>query len=121
MIQPESAAMASSMAARSEPQANWTSTSHYRPTSETAQVSLIDGVGAIWKSPRDRTRSIEATLREYNGNASADFRLMQMDGSGLMPPPDQRPTVSAKQLGPFAMLVADTYRTPDKFGCTPTP
>ena len=80
--------------------------------------SLADGIGcgAIWKSPRDRTRAIEATLREHNGNAYADFRMMQMNGQGRMVPTDQRLTVSIKQLGKFSKLIGDTYRKAHAMG-----
>lgn len=68
------------------------------------------GCGAIWKSPRDKSRAIEATLREFNGNAYADFRMMQLDASGRMVPTGKGLTVSVKQLGKFSKLVGDTYR-----------
>jgi hypothetical protein len=44
----------------------------------TSSNPLADGIGcgSIWKSPRDRTRSIEATLREFKGNSYADFRVL---------------------------------------------
>jgi hypothetical protein len=76
------------------------------------------GCGAIWKSPRDRTRAIESVLREFNGFAFAEFRLMVMDGSGRMRPSNQRLTVSIKQLAKFSRLVGDTYRRAEKMGQT---
>lgn len=117
MIKPESATLGATRAAGRNEQAMWKSATNYRSQSEPAQEGVH--CGAIWKSPRDRTRSIEATLREYNGNAYADFRLMQMDASGRMRPTGQRLTVSAKQLGKFSKLVGDTYRRADKLGLTP--
>jgi len=58
----------------------------YAKTKGLAMMTETDAapisVGAIWKSPRDRTRAIEATLREFNGHAFADFRMMVMDGGG---------------------------------------
>jgi hypothetical protein len=77
---------------------------------------LADGIGcgAIWKSPRDRTRAIEARLREFNGNAFAEFRLMQMNEQGRMVPTGKGITVSTAQLGKFSKLVGDAYRKAEK-------
>lgn len=66
-------------------------------------------IGAIWKSRRDRTRCIEATLRSYNGNAYCDIRMMELR-DGRMVSTGKGITVSAKQLGKFAKLVGDAYR-----------
>jgi len=67
-------------------------------------------VGAIWKSPRDRTRCIQATIRSHNGAVFADFQMLTLDpGTGRVMPGNQRLTVSAKQLGKFAKLVGDAY------------
>jgi hypothetical protein len=74
------------------------------------------GCGAIWKSPRDKTRAIEATLREFNGNSYADFRVLQLDASGRMVPTGKGLTVSIKQLGKFSKLVGDTYRKAVEIG-----
>lgn len=78
------------------------------------------GCGAIWKSPRDRSRAIESVLREFNGSTYAEFRMMQMDASGRMVPGNQRLTVSVRQLGKFAKLVGDTYRRAEKMNLTGT-
>jgi hypothetical protein len=71
------------------------------------------GCGTIWKSPRDRSRAIEARLREFNGNAFAEFRLMQMSEQGRMVPTGKGLIVSTAQLGKFAKLVGDAYRKAD--------
>jgi hypothetical protein len=68
-------------------------------------------VGAIWKSPRDKTRCIQATIRSYKGAVFADFQMLTLDpGTGRMMPGNQRLTVSAKQLGKFSALVGSAYR-----------
>ena len=68
-------------------------------------------VGTVWKSPRDKSRCIEATLRSYNGAVFADFQMLQLDTStGRMVPGNQRLTVSVKQLAKFSALVGSAYR-----------
>ncbi|WP_160168933.1 transcriptional coactivator p15/PC4 family protein [Bradyrhizobium sp. Ai1a-2] len=88
--------------------------------SQSSDSSTLEGagirVGAIWKSARDRRRAIQATLREYEGNAYADFRIFEMDAFGRMRPTSKGLTVSVKQLGKFAKLVGDTYRVALKMG-----
>ncbi len=120
-MKPESATLGATRAAGRNEQAMWKSATNYRSQSETAQESLADGIhiGTIWKSPRDRTRSIEATLRTYNGNDFADIRVMQSDGQGRLVPTDQRLTVSVKRLGQFAALIGNAYRRAERMGLTP--
>lgn len=85
------------------------------------QASILEGIhiGRVWKSPRDKTRSIEGVLREFNGNQYAEFREYVMDDYGRMVPTDKRLTVSTKRLGQFAALVGNTYRRAEKLGLTP--
>jgi hypothetical protein len=73
--------------------------------------------GCIWKSPRDKTRAIQATLRSFNGNAYCDIRMLELR-DGRMVPNGKGITVSAKQLGRFAKLVGDAYRKAEKMHLT---
>ncbi len=97
-----------------------------KPTQAPAQDShstnslIGDGihVGAIWKSPRDRTQAIQVTLREYHGNPYADCRLFVMNGSGHMVPTQKGLTVSVRQLGKLTKLIGDAYRKASSLGLT---
>lgn len=97
------------------------------PTNSSAQESIEAQLqngglhcGAIWKSPRDRTRCIQATIREYHGNAYADFRLFELNASGqMLPVKGKGITVSVRQLGAFAKLAGDAYRKASQAGLTP--
>lgn len=76
-------------------------------------------VGAIWKSPRDKSRAIDARLRHFNGHDFAEFRLLQMDSAGRMVPTGKGVSVSVKQLGRFSQLVGSAYRKAEAMGLTP--
>jgi hypothetical protein len=92
-------------------------------SSAPAQEPLIvsDGVhiGTVWKSPRDKTRCIQGTLKSFNGSNFADFRVHTMDGHGRMIPTPKGITVSVKRLGQFAALVGNAYRRAATMGLTP--
>src|SRR5437016_82552 len=89
-------------------------------TTSPAQAApiLIDdtALGRIWKSPRDRSRCVEASLRSFNGYDFVEIRAMQMDHSGRMVPTSQRLTISVKQLGKFSQRVGNCYRRAEAMG-----
>jgi len=75
--------------------------------------------GCIWRGPRDRSRAIQATIREYHGHHFLDLRGLQMNEAGRMVPNGQRLTVSAKQIGKFSALVGAAFRKAERLGLTP--
>lgn len=85
------------------------------PSSGTpAQYPILpaDGVhvGAIWKSARDRSQCIQASIRRYEGHPYLDLRVHVLDGAGRMVPSARGITCSLAQLGKLTQLVGNAYR-----------
>jgi hypothetical protein len=72
---------------------------------------LGDGIhlASIWRGPRDRSRAIEFSLREFNGFQFLDIRQFQ-SSSGYMVRTDKGLTISIAQLGRFADATGKAYR-----------
>jgi hypothetical protein len=74
-------------------------------------------VGAIWLSPRDRTRCIQGGIKSFNGSAPYfDLRIFEMDAQGRMRATSKGITVSAQKLPALAKLVGDAARKAHALG-----
>lgn len=76
-------------------------------------------IGCIWKSARDRSRAIDARLRQFNGYTFAELRMLEMDTSGRMQATRRGLSVSISQLGKLSKLVGDAYRRAEQLQLTP--
>lgn len=82
------------------------------PNSPAQAPSILgDGIslGAIWRGPRDRSRAIQFSFREFNGTEFLDIRQYD-NSSGYMVPTTKGITISVKQLGRFAQCAGNAYR-----------
>ncbi|MDN5003908.1 transcriptional coactivator p15/PC4 family protein [Bradyrhizobium sp. GCM10027634] len=66
-------------------------------------------LAALWRGPRDRSRAIQFTLREFNGVEFLDIRQF-VSSSGFMIPTRRGVTISVQQLGRFAEAAGTAYR-----------
>ncbi|MCP3444191.1 PC4/YdbC family ssDNA-binding protein [Bradyrhizobium sp. CCGUVB14] len=86
------------------------------------QVSIpteIAHIGAIWRSPRDKSTCIQGALKTYNSNPYFDLRLFELDHAGRMRPTSKGITVSPQRLMQLAKLVGDAARTAARLGLIP--
>jgi hypothetical protein len=91
-----------------------------KPRAQAATNHIDDtALGRIWKSPRDRSRCVEASLRSFNGFDFVEIRALQLDHCGRMVPTGQRLTISVKQLGKFSQMIGNCYRRASAMGLTP--
>ena len=82
------------------------------PAQESIEAQLANGgihLAAIWRSPRDRSRAIQFSLRQFNGHEFLDIRQYEAS-SGYMIPTNKGLTISIAQLGKFADAAGKAYR-----------
>lgn len=76
-----------------------------------------DGIslGSFWRSPRDYSRAIQFSFREFNGTPFLDIRQYD-NSSGFMIPSRKGVTLSIKQLAKFAAAAGKAHREAVKLG-----
>jgi len=86
-------------------------------SANTSQLSEGIHLAAISRGPRDRTRAINFSLREFNGHEFLDIRQYR-SSSGFMIRTDKGLTISIAQLGKFAHAAGNAYRRAVALGLT---
>lgn len=86
-------------------------------SSTQAKPVLGDGIslGSLWRGPRDYSRAIQFSFREFNGSAFLDIRQYN-NSSGYMIPTTKGITISINQLGKFVQCAGNAYREAVKRG-----
>lgn len=77
------------------------------------QQQLADGIliARLWRSPRDKTRALEVSLRSFKGSgAYIDIRLFEVDQAGHMRPTAKGVTASIGKLTDLRKAVGDAHR-----------
>ena len=115
---PEQTARGSSTSSASGSEATY-SLADQRQRAQASQPDIVDiaHVGAIWRSPRDRTRCVQADIKSFNGSAPyLDLRLFETDAAGRMRATPKGITCSAQKLPALAKLVGDAARKAHQLG-----
>ncbi|KRR22640.1 hypothetical protein CQ14_31010 [Bradyrhizobium lablabi] len=70
----------------------------------------------MWKSPRDRKRTIVGAFKQYEGHVFLDCRLFDTNASGQTVPTNKGVTVGIAQLQQFADGVNRALETARSLG-----
>lgn len=84
-----------------------------------SQRIQIAHIGAIWKSPRDKSTCIQGALKTYKSHPYFDLRLFELDQSGRMQATDKGITISPQRLMQLSKLVGDAARMAARLGLIP--
>jgi Transcriptional Coactivator p15 (PC4) len=82
------------------------------------QLTADNGIpiACFWKSPRDRTRAVQVTLKSYQGHAYVDSRIYAMGPDGRMRPTEKGIAIGVTKLPQFAAAIGNALRKAHTLG-----